>query len=122
MLLKRIHQRLLVSAIFLRYLHRYVPVDHEGIPHTIPCHGDGLSVERMCDSQRHFTGGATPVERLESFHWFRKLRKFQEFHKRALLIQVYNLCFFISEQIKFVCIFFTSLLLSQMMVEFALRK
>ena len=67
----------------LRHLHQYVPVTPGGIPHSIPCHGDGLSVERMCDSLRHNSGGLTPMERLEGI-----VPVPQEFHKRALLLQV----------------------------------
>ena len=70
-----------VSRI-MRFLHKYVPTK-DGEVSPIVCHGDGLSVERMCDSQRHNAGGSTPTERLEGL-----VAAPQEFHKRMILLQV----------------------------------
>ena len=70
-----------VSEI-LRELHKCVP-SVDGKLHTTPCHGDGLSVERMCDALRHNAGGETAFERLEGI-----VPVPQEFHKRMLLLQV----------------------------------
>ena len=66
----------------LRHLHKYIPRFGEEL-HIVPCHGDGLSVERMCDSLRHNAGGLTPSDRLEGV-----VPVPQEFHKRMLLLQV----------------------------------
>ena len=66
----------------LRHLHRYIP-EHEGDLHLTPCHGDGMSVERMYDAQRHNSGAELPAERLEGI-----VPIPQEFHKRMLLLQV----------------------------------
>ena len=66
----------------LRRLHKYVP-EFDGDQHIIPCHGDGLSVERMRDSQRHNAGADTPAGRLEGV-----VPVPQEFHKRMLLLEV----------------------------------
>ena len=49
----------------------------------MPCHGDGLSVERMYDAIRHNSGAETPAERLEGV-----IPVPQEFHKRMILMQV----------------------------------
>ena len=57
--------------------------EFDGQQHIIPCHGDGLSVERMRDSQRHNAGADTAAGRLEGV-----VPVPQEFHKRMLLLEV----------------------------------
>ena len=42
----------------LRHIHKYVP-DLDGELYEIPCHGDGLAVERMRDAMKHNAGGDT---------------------------------------------------------------
>ena len=66
----------------MRHLHRYVP-SNNGQLTAIPCHGDGLSVERMYDAIRHNSGAETAEERLEGV-----VPIPQEFHKRMILLQV----------------------------------
>ena len=66
----------------LRHLHQYIPRHGDSL-HITPCHGDGLSVERMCDAMRHNAGASLPAERLEGV-----VPVPQEFHKRMLLLQV----------------------------------
>lgn len=66
----------------LNHLHKYIPETTDGL-HIIPCHGDGLSVERMCDAMRHNSGAATAKERLEGI-----VPVPQEFHKRMIRLTV----------------------------------
>ena len=69
----------------MRLLHRYVPKRNAEV-HVIPCHGDGLSAERMRDCQWHNSGGATAEDRLEGL-----IPVPQDFHKRMILLQA-SLC------------------------------
>ena len=69
----------------LRLLHEYVPVK-DGQLYAIPCHGDQLSVERMCDAMRHSAGSEPAAGRLEGI-----IPVPQEFHKRMILLQVKHL-------------------------------
>ena len=65
----------------MEYLHKFVPSVDKDV-HPIPCFGDGLSVERMCDAKRARAGGETPIDRLEGL-----IPCPQEFHRRGLLLQ-----------------------------------
>ena len=69
-------------ANILRHLHNYVPKSGDDV-HIIPCHGDGLSVERMRDAVKHNSGADSPAGRLEGI-----VPVPQEFHKRMILLQV----------------------------------
>ena len=66
----------------MRLLHQYVPKNSDTM-HIIPCHGDGLSAERMRDCQWHNSGAATAEDRLDGL-----IPVPQDFHKRMLLLQV----------------------------------
>ena len=66
----------------MRRLHDYVPCI-DGKLKAVPCHGDGLSVERMNDCQRHSSCLDTPTERLEGL-----VAVPQDFHRRMILLQV----------------------------------
>ena len=55
----------------------------DGEVHMIPCHGDGLAVERMRDAVRHNSGGETAKSRLEGV-----VPVPQDFHKRMILLEV----------------------------------
>lgn len=68
-------------------LHEYVPKGQDDSLHTIPCHGDQLSIERHVDAQRARSGAATPEERLEGLE-----PSPQEFHKQMLILQVTGQC------------------------------
>jgi hypothetical protein len=67
-------------------LHKYVPRKDDGSYHVVPCHGDGLSVERMTDSKRARAADLNPRDRLEGLE-----QTPQEFHHRGLMIQVTNI-------------------------------
>ena len=69
----------------LRHLHKYIPRIGDDL-YVIPCHGDGLSVERMRDAVRHNSCGDTAASRLEGI-----IPVPQEFHKRMLLLEVLDL-------------------------------
>lgn len=66
----------------LRHLHAYVPTFMNDV-HIIPCHGDGLSVERMRDAAKHNATADTPTGRLEGV-----VPVPQDFHKRMLMLKV----------------------------------
>ena len=90
----------------MRYLHQYVPCLGDDL-YTIPCHGDGMSVERMRGSLRHNSGGITARDRLEGI-----IPVPQEFHKRMLLLEViisiFELAVFCTIFCNFVRLFFIS--------------
>ena len=67
----------------MEHLQQFVPEDHNGLPMTMACHGDGLSIERMWDAQRCRAGSLTPLEKLQGLEGVP-----QEFHKRGILLQV----------------------------------
>ena len=67
----------------MSHLHKYVPECPDSFLHCIPCHGDGLSVERMTDAKRARSADLTPVDRLEGL-----LQTPQEFHHRGLMLQI----------------------------------
>ena len=66
----------------MRKLHEYVPAVSDKLL-RIPCHGDGLSCERMTDCQRHSSCLDTPIERLEGL-----VAIPQDFYRRMILLQV----------------------------------
>ena len=66
----------------MRRLHEYVP-SVNGKLLRIPCHGDGLSCERMADCQRHSSCLDTQLERLEGL-----VAVPQDFNRRMILLQV----------------------------------
>ena len=66
----------------LRHLHKYVPSE-AGQLRPVPCHGDGLAVERMHDAAKHNSCGETSTARLEGI-----VPVPQEFHRRMLLLEV----------------------------------
>ena len=53
------------------------------IPFAIPCHGDGLSHERMVNAQFHRQGNPDAKSRLQGLEAVP-----QEFHHRGLILQV----------------------------------
>ena len=63
-------------------LHKYVLSCGDKL-HTILCHGDQLSVERMLDARRAMSGGESPKGRLEGLEPCP-----QEFHRRCIVRQV----------------------------------
>ena len=67
----------------MEHLQKLVPVKHDGQFHVIPCHGDGLSVERMTDAKRARAADLTPAKRLDGLYQVP-----QEFHHRGLMLQV----------------------------------
>lgn len=69
-------------ANVMRHLHKYVPRGENGL-HVIPCHGDGLSVERMGDAMKHNASADTPLTRLQGV-----VPVPQEFHKSMILLKV----------------------------------
>ena len=66
-------------------LQDYVPWFANDIekPHIIPCHGDGLSIERMTDAKRARAANPTKKLRLEGLEQVP-----QEFHHRGIILQV----------------------------------
>lgn len=70
-----------VTAI-MKWLQKYCPTDHDGMV-KVACHGDGLSVERMLDCQKHNSCAETSHDRLAGL-----LPVPQDFHKRLILLQV----------------------------------
>lgn len=67
----------------MEHLQKYVPIRPDGTFHTIPVHGDALSIERMVDCTR---ARATNVKRFERFEGLQGIP--QEFHHRGLMLQV----------------------------------
>lgn len=67
-------------------LHKYVPTVENDQLFSIPCHGDGLSVERMRDAKAARSASFTKEGRLEGL-----IPVPQEFHKRCILLQVHTL-------------------------------
>lgn len=65
----------------MRVLQKYCPRKQSALT-RIACHGDGLSVERMLDSQKHNACAESPFDRLEGL-----LPVPQDFHRRLLLLQ-----------------------------------
>ena len=66
----------------VKTLMNHCPVNDDKLA-QIACHGDGLSVERMLDCQKHNATGETSFDRLEGV-----LPVPQDFHKRIILMQV----------------------------------
>ena len=66
----------------LDHLAQYVPHTLEG-PITIPCHGDGLTVDRIMRAKRNRSNHPDAVSRLECYEGVP-----QEFHKEMLILQV----------------------------------
>lgn len=66
----------------LEILHKYVP-KHNNKIWKIPVNGDGLSVERMRDAKLARAGADTAEGRFDGLEPVP-----QEFHKRAILMQV----------------------------------
>ena len=64
-------------------LHKYVPSKGADEFYRIPVHGDGLSIERMRDAKAARAGSLTAAARFEGLEPVP-----QEFHRRALLMQV----------------------------------
>lgn len=63
-------------------LYVFVPQVEDSL-HTLPCHGDGLSVERMGDAKKARVANRTALERLEGLE-----QTSQEFHFRGINLQV----------------------------------
>ncbi|XP_062611695.1 uncharacterized protein LOC134273511 isoform X2 [Saccostrea cucullata] len=62
--------------------HKYVPLKPDGSPLTLPLHADGLSCERVNDSQNARINGTTKWLQLQGL-----IPNIQEWHKRCLLLQ-----------------------------------
>ena len=64
-------------------LQNYVPKKPDGSFRVVPCHGDGMSIERMTEAKKARSADMNPDERLEGLE-----QTPQEFHHRALMMQV----------------------------------
>ena len=71
------------TITILEYLQQYCPNSPSGQPYQLVCHVDGGAYERMQDARKARAGRGTPRGRLEGL-----LPNAQEFHKRALKLQV----------------------------------
>ena len=67
----------------MEHLQQYVPQYPNSSYRVVPCHGDGLSVERMTDAKRARAADMNPTDRLEGLE-----QTAQEFHHRGLMMQV----------------------------------
>ena len=71
--------------------HKYVPGNPDGEPIVIPLFGDGLSVERANDAQNARINAGNAWQQLQCLNLC-----IQEWHRRVILLQVFNLRYFIN--------------------------
>lgn len=64
-------------------LQKFVPRRKDGTFRVVPCHGDGMAVERMIDAQKVRAADDCDVDRIEGL-----CPCPQEFHHRGLMLQV----------------------------------
>ena len=64
-------------------LQKHSPQRPDGTYRVVPCHGDGLSVERMTDAKAVRQAELTKCEKIKGLE-----QTPQEFHHRGLMLQV----------------------------------